>query len=115
MKATTTTGTIAGENAGNPTGTADNVEHGPPETPGGSASATTGHSSSDSSPKSVAEALTISLHRDLIRRVRVIAACRGTSVSRIVTSLLAEAVQRELPAVLAELQGDASATKGGDP
>jgi hypothetical protein len=66
----------------------------------------------NSSKATSTEPLTISLNRGLIRKVRVIAACEGTTVSKIVTALLAEAVTRQLPVVLADLQSAASAKDG---
>ena len=60
------------------------------------------------------EPLTVSLDKTLIRRIKVIAACRGTTTSKILASLVATAVERELPAVLAELQGDNTGASGGD-
>jgi hypothetical protein len=57
-----------------------------------------------------AEPLTLSIPGHLIRKGRVLAAVRGTTISRLVTHLLEEAIQQDLPALLADLQGE----EGGD-
>jgi hypothetical protein len=53
-----------------------------------------------------AEPLTLSLPGHLIRKGRVLAAVRGTTISRLVSHLLEEATQQELPALLAGLQSE---------
>jgi hypothetical protein len=95
------------------TGTTDNADHDTAKGTDTFSAIVDPQGSKEPSSRSTTEPLTISLHRDLIRRVRVIAVSRGTPVSRIITSLLADAVDRELPAVLAELQHPIE-TKGGD-
>lgn len=57
------------------------------------------------------EPLTISLPSPLVRQARIVVVALGTTMSRLVTGLLAEAVARELPAVVAELSGSGKAAK----
>jgi hypothetical protein len=56
------------------------------------------------------EPVTLSIPGTVIRRARVLAATRGMTFSRLVAELLKEAVDNQLPSLLADLQGD----EGGD-
>jgi len=97
-----------------PPGTADFTEGHATEgsgTPGSNAAQETARPTSH---RGTTEPLTVSLDRELIRRIRVIAACRGTTTSRILASLVATAVERELPSVLAELQGTGMGPRCGE-
>jgi len=71
----------------------DSVEPPSLRTPGGSES------------KETLEPLTISLPSPLVRQARIVVVALGTTMSKLVTGLLEEAVARELPAIVAELSG----------
>ena len=57
------------------------------------------------------EPLTISLPSPLVRQARIVVVALGTTMSKLVTGLLEEAVDRELPAIVAELSGARKAGK----
>ena len=57
------------------------------------------------------EPLTISLPSPLVRQARIVVVALGTTMSKLVTGLLEEAVARELPAIVAELSGSGKAAK----
>jgi hypothetical protein len=57
------------------------------------------------------EPLTISLPTPLIRQARIVVVALGTTMSKLVTGMLEEAVARELPAIVAELSGARRAAK----
>ena len=54
--------------------------------------------------RSLSEPLTISLKSDLIRKARILAASKSVTISRLIAGILADAVARELPAIMADLQ-----------
>ena len=54
--------------------------------------------------RSLAEPVTISLKSDLLRKARILAASKCVTISRLIAGILADAVARELPAVVADLQ-----------
>ena len=62
-------------------------------------------------PKESLEPLTISLPGPLIRQARIVVVAQRTTLSKLVTGLLEEAVARELPAIVAELSGSGKAAK----
>ena len=64
-----------------------------------------------SESKEALEPLTISLPSPLVRQARIVVVALGTTMSRLVTGLLEEAVARELPAIVAELSGAGKAAK----
>ncbi len=54
--------------------------------------------------KASTEPLTISLKSDLLRKARILAASKSITLSKLIGRILAAAVDRELPAVVAGLQ-----------
>ena len=65
----------------------------------------------DAKARSLSEPLTISLTADLMRKARILAVARDITISKLIAGLLTEAVHRDLPSVLANLQ---EAQKGED-
>lgn len=57
------------------------------------------------------EPLTISLPSPLVRQARIVVVALGTTMSKLITGLIAETVARELPAIVAELSGSGKAAK----
>ena len=55
--------------------------------------------------------MTVSLPSPLVRQARIVVVALGTTMSKLVTGLLEEAVARELPAIVAELSGAGKAAK----
>ena len=57
------------------------------------------------------EPLTVSLPSPLVRQARIVVVALGTTMSKLITGLLDEAVARELPPIIAELSGSRKAAK----